>query len=509
MVNSVLASRLFSMSRLIFCPETASVDTKEQVNALSDQELLREYAHKRSERAFAALVERHIDLVYSAARRMVIDPHLAQDVTQAVFIAAAREARKLQHCTLVSAWLHRVARNHAAMTVRGEVRRRAREKKMAEMNNESQDTAVVWEQLAPFLDECVGELRTEERDALILRFFERKTAREIGERFGLTEEAAQKRVTRALERLRETFASRGISTSSSALAGAIAFGVVQTAPTTLAASVAAQAVFAAGTASVTTSVVTFMASSKLQITAAAVLVAGLGGSVLYQQSANHKLREQLAAAESQIVSPQPQIVAPDHGAELERLRAEHSELLRLRGEVASLRQQARERETLPKPPSRPPERPPNRAGFLAAESWQHVGFDSPANAFQSFLTALKSASADINSLVHWEINWNDNPTDDDIALVEKSRLDYIEMLRRAPAKISAFNLEPPSEDASDRKRVVFQTLTTNGDTVDSNFEMRKIDGQWKPVLKMGWMKIGNSYQFFTSPVFGPKIDLEK
>jgi RNA polymerase sigma factor (sigma-70 family) len=429
-------------------------------------------------------------------------------VTQAVFIAAAREARTLQHCTLVSAWLHRVARNHAAMTVRGEVRRRAREKRMAEMNNESQDTAAVWEQLAPFLDECVGELRTEERDALILRFFERKTAREIGERFGLTEEAAQKRVTRALERLRETFASRGISTSSSVLAGAIAFGVVQAAPVSLAASVAAQAVCAAGTASVLTSVATFMASSKLQITAAAVLAAGLGGTVLYQQSANDKLREQLAAAESQTISGQPQAVAPDHSAELERLRAQHSELLRLRGEVALLRQQARERETPPKPASRPQERPPNRANFVAAESWQHVGFDSPANAFQSFLTALKSGSTQINSLVHWEIGWKDNPTDEDIALVEKSRRDYIEMLARAPAKISAFDLDPPSEDGTDRTHVFFQTLTTNGDTVDSNFEMKKIDGQWKPVLKMGWRKVGNSYRFATSPVFGPKIDLE-
>jgi hypothetical protein len=82
------------------------------------------------------------------------------------------------------------------------------------------------------------------------------------------------------------------------------------------------------------------------------------------------------------------------------------------------------------------------------------------------------------------------------------------MLRRAPAKISAYNLEPPSEDGRDQTRVSFQTITTNGDTVDSSFEMRKIDGQWKPVLKMGWRQIGNSYQFATSPVFGPKIDLE-
>jgi RNA polymerase sigma factor (sigma-70 family) len=482
------------------------------MNELSDQELLREYAQKGSESAFAMLVQRHVDLVYSAARRMVVDPHLAQDVTQAVFIAAAREARKLQHCAVVSAWLHRVARNHAAMTVRGEVRRRGREQRIAEMTNDTLEASAVWDELEPILDDCVGALRTEDRDALVLRFFERRTARQIGERLGLTEDAAQKRVTRALEKLREVLASRGISTSSSALTGALLFGVVQAAPVSLATTVAVQAVSIAGTASVLTSTITFMASHKVQMSLLAAVATGLGGSVLYQRSANLTLREQLAAAESQIGAQQPEVATPvDNNAELERLRAEHLELLRLRGELTLLKQQARERETStnPKPSSRPQERQPNRDDFLPSDRWRNVGFGTPANAFQSFLAELKSGSAPIESLVQWEVDWKENPTEEDIALVEKSRQDYIEMIRRGSRKIAGFELASPSEDGSDQIRLHFQTLTTNNDAVISRLEMRKTEGEWKPVLRMGWKKFGNSYDEFTTfPVFGPKIDLE-
>src|SRR5258705_9858736 len=97
------------------------------MNGLSDQQLLRDYSHSRSEAAFAELVQRHVDLVYSAALRMVRDPHAAQDVTQAAFMALAQGAPRLADRSVLSGWLHRTTLNLAAKTIRSAVRRRNRE----------------------------------------------------------------------------------------------------------------------------------------------------------------------------------------------------------------------------------------------------------------------------------------------------------------------------------------------------------------------------------------------
>jgi RNA polymerase sigma factor (sigma-70 family) len=116
----------------------ASSGYQSMVSNTNDQELLRDFVQNSSEDAFAALVHNHIDLVYSAAMRMVVDPHLAQDVTQSVFLALARSAPKLQRSGVLSGWLHRTTRNLAAMTVRGEVRRRNRENEAALMSQDSE-----------------------------------------------------------------------------------------------------------------------------------------------------------------------------------------------------------------------------------------------------------------------------------------------------------------------------------------------------------------------------------
>ena len=104
------------------------------MNKLNDQQLLADFAGKRSEAAFTELVRRHVDLVHSAAQRMVRDPHLAEDVTQAVFAALAQNAAQLSHHPVLSGWLHRITRNLAANVVRSEVRRRVREQEAAAMN---------------------------------------------------------------------------------------------------------------------------------------------------------------------------------------------------------------------------------------------------------------------------------------------------------------------------------------------------------------------------------------
>ena len=181
------------------------------MNEWTDQELLRDYAEHDSEPAFTALVSRHVNLVYSAALRMVRDTHLAEDVTQATFIALAQNSRKLAGRSVLSGWLHRTAQNIAANVVRSEVRRRAREQKAAMNECNATEPDTLWDQIAPQLDIALAALGEADRDALMLRYFERKSAREMGPILGITEEAAQKRVNRAAERLRAFFAARGVT----------------------------------------------------------------------------------------------------------------------------------------------------------------------------------------------------------------------------------------------------------------------------------------------------------
>ncbi|MCI0541451.1 MAG: hypothetical protein L0Z50_40140 [Verrucomicrobiales bacterium] len=120
------------------------------MNSPTDSELLRDYAERRSEAAFAELVRRHVDLVYSAALRMVCDSHLAEDVTQGAFMALARSAPQLNGRAVLSGWLHRTAQNIAAQTVRTDVRRRAREQEAAAMNELlAHESDAGWEHIAP------------------------------------------------------------------------------------------------------------------------------------------------------------------------------------------------------------------------------------------------------------------------------------------------------------------------------------------------------------------------
>lgn len=202
------------------------------MNSLTDQQLLRDYAERQSETAFAELVRRHVDLVYSAALRMVCDAHLAQDVTQGVFVALAQNARQLTEHPVLSGWLHRTARNQAANMIRSETRRRTREQEAVAMNLQN-ETEADWETISLYLDDALCQLDGADRDALMLRYFERKSAREMAGILGLSEEAAQKRVSRAVESLSEFFTKQRVAVGSGALAVLISANAVKAAPVEL------------------------------------------------------------------------------------------------------------------------------------------------------------------------------------------------------------------------------------------------------------------------------------
>ncbi|MBI5383607.1 MAG: sigma-70 family RNA polymerase sigma factor [Verrucomicrobia bacterium] len=320
------------------------------MNSLTDQQLLRDYTERRSEAAFAELVRRHVDFVYSAALRMVRDAHLAEDVTQSAFVALAQNARQLTDRPVLSGWLHRVAQNLAANAVRSDVRRRAREQEAAAMNELlAAEPDASWEQIAPHLDAGLGELSEPDRDAVLLRYFEHKSAREMAVALGVSEEAAQKRVGRAVERLREFFAKRGVTVGASGLVVVISVNAVQAAPAGLAVTISTAAVLAGSSIATTVTVVATkaIAMTTLQKTLIAVtLVATVGTAIYEARQAQTLLRQQAQSTEQMAQLTRER---DDATRQLTALRDENTrlnrntaELLRLRGEVTQLRAGARE-----------------------------------------------------------------------------------------------------------------------------------------------------------------------
>ena len=182
---------------------------------MDDHELLRQYAQARSQAAFGELVERHLAMVYSTARRMVGDAHLAEDVAQGVFTVLAQKAATLGASQAVGGWLYNTTRHLATRTNRAEQRRREREQTAATVH--SLETKDDDKRILEHLEPALGELEEADRDALVLRYFEDRSLREVGRELAISEDATRMRVNRALERLRTIFARRGITVTSSSV----------------------------------------------------------------------------------------------------------------------------------------------------------------------------------------------------------------------------------------------------------------------------------------------------
>ena len=219
----------------------------------SDLALVREYVRVNSETAFAELVDRHIALVYSAAFRHAGIAAHAEEITQAVFIILARKAAGLRPDTILAGWLCETTRLTALSFMRGEHRRQRREQEayMQSTLRESTDETV-WNQLSPLLDEALSRLGRKERDAVVLRYFKDQNLREVAGMLNINEPAAQKRVNRALEKLRKFFTKRGVTLSSAAITGAISSNSVQAAPAGLAKTISIVAVAKGAAASAST-----------------------------------------------------------------------------------------------------------------------------------------------------------------------------------------------------------------------------------------------------------------
>src|SRR6185503_5629062 len=170
-------------------------------------------------------------LVYSAALRQVRSPQLAEEISQSVFTDLSRAADKLQPTTILTAWLYQVTRRTAIDVIRRESRRQARERLAVEMA--AMNTAADWNHIAPLLEDAMEALNETDRAAILLRYFENKSLREVGQNLGTSDDAAQKRVNRAVERLRELFAKRGVAVGAGGLTVLISANAVQAAPLAL------------------------------------------------------------------------------------------------------------------------------------------------------------------------------------------------------------------------------------------------------------------------------------
>jgi RNA polymerase sigma factor (sigma-70 family) len=265
-----------------------------------DHRLLADFRAAGSQAAFAQLVARHLDLVYSIARRRVGDAHLAEDVTQAVFLTLARKASSIGSDVVISGWLFNTARLVANNAMRLRQRQQKRELSARGFANPTgvspspRQSSPDWDAIAPHLESAMDHLGRGERDAVLLRFYQGMSFKEVAGAIGISEDAAAQRVSRGVAKLRAYFAAHGVNTSADALTMGVAAHAVAAAPAALQSTVATSANAGAGAASAggTTPTATTLSNGAIHAMAianlklavavvAAIMLTGTVGVVSY------------------------------------------------------------------------------------------------------------------------------------------------------------------------------------------------------------------------------------
>jgi RNA polymerase sigma factor (sigma-70 family) len=338
---------VFRVSDKILCPIPAGSGVILLNMGHTDLELLARYTRHCVEDAFAEIVRRHLGLVYFAALRQVRSRQLAEEVAQSTFINLARHAHRLTSDTILPAWLYQVARRESVDVVRREARRQVREQVASEMNAINANAAD-WTHIEPLLDEAMHALDDTDRAAVLLRYFENKSLREVGATLGTTDDAARKRVNRAVECLREFFAKRAVTVGASGLTVVISANAIQAAPVGLAVTISTAAILTGTSAAVTaTATVTkAIAMTTLQKSLIAATLAAAVGAGIYESRRASVANAKAEAIQRQHVSLTEQLARErdETARQLAGLRDGRerqdrgtAELLRLRGEVTRLK----------------------------------------------------------------------------------------------------------------------------------------------------------------------------
>jgi RNA polymerase sigma factor (sigma-70 family) len=315
----------------------------------TDHEMLRRYAKENCEEAFAELTRRHLDLAWGAAVRITGDADLARDVAQKTFCDLARKARFIPESVVIPGWIYRAACLEARRTLRTLARRAERERKAMELHATADADPATEEWVATLLsqmDAALCSLRTSDRDALLLRFFEKKSLAEVGVELGVSEDTAQKRVSRALGKLRSRMTKGAVATSAALISQALGAASLQAAPVGLVGSISATSVGSAGVgglSSILFNLKTQIIFMKTKLIVGTIALTAVAAPLAVQQQIltgleNENVRlSELASRATALQAANASLAGRDALArEGERLGREHEELLKLRAEVAAL-----------------------------------------------------------------------------------------------------------------------------------------------------------------------------
>lgn len=462
---------------------------------MEDHELLQEFVQKRSQDAFRQLVDRNLPMVYSAACRLAGNSHLAQEVAQEVFTTLAQKAENIGSHQVLGGWLYKTTRHLAMHAVRTEVRRHTRERIAVSLHSTEQDNSP--EEIFDYLEPAMAELEDADHDALVLRYLQDRTLKEVGLQMGVSEDAARMRVNRALDRLRNIFEARGVSVASTALASVLITGSAAAVPSTLAGSISLAAVGVSSAAAATLGAVTITTMHWLNTKSVAAIIAAsvlaASGTYFLQQGKIDQLRaeqETFAAEQGKLASAYEasRTSATAMESELEQLRRSTSELMRLRNEVAGIRRErdaAKQAEAAtkksapaiadnaPAPFAFPP------GSFVSKDQLVFAGYDTPEAGVQSFLWAMMKGGYDkVNEASGPVIR--DNEEDD-----RKGREAYEKGLPIAERAFKGFQILARKDVSEDQVELKMKTQyhpvpERRGREEDVSIEtLDRVNGEWK------------------------------
>ncbi|MDA0751111.1 MAG: sigma-70 family RNA polymerase sigma factor [Verrucomicrobia bacterium] len=309
----------------------------------SNIEILKQFTLSQDEQIFAAIVVCYVDLVFSAALRQLHDWHLAEETTQSVFLDLLKAAPKLPTQTILGAWLHQVTRRRCLDMIRAEKRRRNRERIAADMQNNQTDQTC-WKQIEWHLEEALESLSEKEYNAVILRFFEDKNHREVGKTLGISEDAAQKRIQRAVQHLSSFLGKRGLGVGVTTLTSLLLDNTIQAAPPGLSPSILTAAnLFGTGlvttTAASATQAITMTTLQKAVATSVVTISLGVGIYAKQEASQLEDEIRQLQTTRAETMKDQQGALAEKTSLleeaqnEIERLKDATADIHRLRSDI--------------------------------------------------------------------------------------------------------------------------------------------------------------------------------